>query len=177
MFQSWRPHRGDVRRTRALGFGIVLIGIGGLVAAEIATSGDGAGSGPAPQLPREVLSGHPVTLASLRGSPALINFWASWCGPCKQEGPELERFAKSLHGGARLVGVDWNDSARNARAFIAQQHWSYPVLRDSAGTVGDAFGLTGLPTTFVLDRSGDVIEILRGPQTHEALEQALSRAE
>jgi DsbE subfamily thiol:disulfide oxidoreductase len=151
-----------------------LIAIGGLVVSEIGTSGNGAGARPAPQLPREVLSGRAVSIASLQGEPTLVNFWASWCGPCRKEGPQLGRLAKHLHGRAHLVGVDWNDSAGNARAFIAQQRWSYPVLRDGDGAVGNAFGLTGLPTTFVLDRSGQIVETLRGPQTETSLEQALA---
>jgi cytochrome c biogenesis protein CcmG, thiol:disulfide interchange protein DsbE len=163
-----------MNRGRAIGFGIVLIAVGALVVAEIATSGSGANARPAPQLPRQVLSGNAVTLASLRGKPALINFWASWCGPCKQEGPELRRLARSLHGRANLVGVDWNDGAGNARSFVAQQHWSYAVLRDADGTVGNAFGLTGLPTTFVLNSRGEIVATLRGPQTKASLERALS---
>jgi cytochrome c biogenesis protein CcmG, thiol:disulfide interchange protein DsbE len=166
-----------VTRGRAIGLGIALIGVGGLVVAEIATTGNPASPRPAPQLPSELLSGHRVTLASLRGKPALINFWASWCGPCKREGPELDRFARTLHGRATLVGVDWNDQAASARAFIAQQGWTYAVLRDADGTVGDAFGLAGLPTTFVLDGRGDIVRILRGPQTERELEQALSAVE
>jgi thiol-disulfide isomerase/thioredoxin len=163
-----------MNRGRAIGFGVVLIAVGAVVAAEIATSGSGANARPAPQLPRQVLSGSAVTLASLRGKPALINFWASWCGPCKQEGPELRRFASSLHGRANLVGIDWNDGAGNARSFVAQQHWSYAVLRDADGTVGNAFGLTGLPTTFVLNSKGEIVATLRGPQTKASLQRALS---
>jgi cytochrome c biogenesis protein CcmG, thiol:disulfide interchange protein DsbE len=160
-------------RGRVIGLGIVLLAVGGLVVAEIATSGDNSGR-PAPQLPTQVLSGHRVTLASLHGKPAVINFWASWCGPCKKEAPELERLAQGLHGTASLVGVDWNDSTANARSFVSENHWSYPVLRDGAGEVGNAYGLTGLPTTFVLNPQGDIVETLRGPQTTESLQAALS---
>ena len=160
-------------RGRIIVAGLVLLAIGGLVIAEIATSGDSTGR-PAPQLPTQVLSGHRVTLASLRGKPAVVNFWASWCGPCKKEAPQLEGLAKSLHGKASLVGVDWNDAADNARSFISENHWSYPVLRDGAGEVGNAYGLTGLPTTFVLDAKGDIAETLRGPQTASSIQSALS---
>jgi cytochrome c biogenesis protein CcmG, thiol:disulfide interchange protein DsbE len=162
-------------RGRIIGLGLVLAAIAGIVAAEIATSG-GQATRPAPALPTEVLSGHRVDLESLHGKPALINFWASWCAPCKQEAPELRRFAEQIRHRATLVGVDWNDRAENARAFIAESDWRYPVLRDSSGEVGNAYGLNGLPTTFVLDSSGQIVQKLQGPQTASSLSQALASA-
>ncbi len=156
--------------------GLPVAVVVGLIVAEIATSGSGGASGqgrPAPALPKEVLNGPAVTLASLRGKPAFVNFWASWCTPCKQEAPELERFSKAIHGQANLVGVDWNDTADNARAFIASEHLSYPILRDGSNEVGDAYRLSGLPTTFVLDPAGRIVETLRGPQTFAGLMDAL----
>jgi cytochrome c biogenesis protein CcmG/thiol:disulfide interchange protein DsbE len=164
-------------RRRMIGIGLALLIVGGVVAAEIATSGSGQTSRPAPALPKQVLAGPRVDLASLRGKPALINFWASWCGPCKQEAPELQRLAEKIGPRASLVGVDWNDSAKNARAFITESHWSYPVLRDPGGEVGNAYGLNGLPTTFVLDSSGNIVQTLQGPQTVSSLNQALSSAD
>jgi cytochrome c biogenesis protein CcmG, thiol:disulfide interchange protein DsbE len=162
-----------MNRGRMIGLGLLLLAVAGLVGAELLTSG-ASETRPAPALPRQVLSGRRVDLASLRGKPALVNFWASWCGPCKQEAPELERFAKSLGHSASLVGVDWNDGADNARAFIARSRWSYPVLRDATGDVGNAYRLSGLPTTFVLDSRGNIVEALRGPQSVASLRQAVS---
>jgi cytochrome c biogenesis protein CcmG/thiol:disulfide interchange protein DsbE len=162
-------------RGRIIGLGLVLAAIAGVVAAEIATSG-GQAPRPAPALPTEVLSGHRVDVESLRGKPALINFWASWCGPCKQEAPELRRFSQDVGHHVSLVGVDWNDRPDNARAFIAESGWRYPVLRDSSGEVGNAYGLNGLPTTFVLDPSGDIVQKLQGPQTASDLTRAVAAA-
>jgi cytochrome c biogenesis protein CcmG, thiol:disulfide interchange protein DsbE len=163
-------------RRRAIWLGLVVVAIGGVVAAEIATSGGGQSSRPAPGLPTEVLSGRRVDLASLRGRPAIVNFWASWCGPCKQEAPELRRFAAQVGHRASVVGVDWNDRPDNARAFITQSRWRYPVLRDSTGHVGTAYGLQGLPTTFVLNAKGDIVQKLQGPQTVSSLSQAVASA-
>ena len=163
-------------RRRIIWGAIVLAAIGGVVAAEIATSGSGQGSRPAPALPTEVLSGRRVDLASLRGRPAVINFWASWCGPCKQEAPQLRSFDKGIGHRASVVGVDWNDRPDNARSFIHQSQWTYPVLRDASGNVGNAYGLNGLPTTFVLDSSGQIVQRLQGPQTAASLNQAVAAA-
>lgn len=77
--------------------------------------GDNAGPAkarPAPALPTRVPVGPRVEVASLRGRPAIIHFWASWCGPCIKEAPQLARLASELHGRATLVGVDWSDSPR-----------------------------------------------------------------
>jgi len=120
---------------------------------------------PAPALPTRVLVGPRVDLAGLRGRPALIHFWASWCPPCVKEAPQLARVSHELYGRATLVGVDWSDNAASAARFIRQHHWTFPVLIDSSGEVGNAYGITGLPTTFVLDRQGRIIRRLIGPQT------------
>src|SRR2546423_9550282 len=95
----------------------------------------------APPLPPTPLTGRAISLADLRGKPALINFWASWCGPCRKEAPELRRFSRTLHGSARLVGVDYTDDVASARAFARQAGWGYPLLRDPNGTYGDRYGL------------------------------------
>jgi cytochrome c biogenesis protein CcmG, thiol:disulfide interchange protein DsbE len=126
-------------------------------------------------LPRQALSGRPVTLAGVRGRPVLIVFWASWCDPCAQEAPALERFARGLHGRATLIGVDTNDPVvSDARSFVRHYRWSFPNLRDPEGLVGDDYGITDLPSTYVIDATGHVRQTLRGPQTEQTLERALS---
>ena len=164
-------------RRRAIGFALVVLVVGGVVAAEVFTAGGEPSARRAPELPDQVLAGKRVDLDSLRGKPAVVNFWASWCAPCKQEAPELERFSESLDGRATLVGVDWNDSADNARDFIAKSGWSYPVLRDPTQKVGTQYGLNGLPTTFVLDSDGRIVDTLQGPQTVATLKRALATAQ
>jgi cytochrome c biogenesis protein CcmG, thiol:disulfide interchange protein DsbE len=166
-----------VTRGRAIGLAVIAFVIGGVVLAEVLTAGGGGSPRPAPQLPREVLAGPRMDLASLRGKPALVNFWASWCTPCRQEAPELKRFDKTLGGKANLVGVDWNDTADNARRFISDAGWTYPVLRDPSQAVGTAYGLNGLPTTFVLNAQGDIVQTLQGPQTASTLRRALASAD
>jgi cytochrome c biogenesis protein CcmG, thiol:disulfide interchange protein DsbE len=147
----------------------------------IGLSGKGAPGGRlAPALPRELLAGPPATLATLRatadGRPTLVVFWASWCEPCRREAPAVERFALSLAGRGRVVGVDWSDEAASARGFIGKYHWSFPNLRDGEGSVGYAYGLTGLPSTFVIGAGGRIEQTLRGPQTERTLGRALGAA-
>jgi thiol-disulfide isomerase/thioredoxin len=129
----------------------------------------------APRLPSEHLSGDTVTLTALRGHPVLVTFWASWCEPCEREAPALERFSQGLAGGATLVGVNWSDpSLSSARTFVKRYGWTFPNLRDPQGSTGLAYGVTGLPTTFVIDGRGKVRATLRGPQTQQSLAHALA---
>ncbi|MHB8235579.1 MAG: TlpA family protein disulfide reductase [Solirubrobacteraceae bacterium] len=132
----------------------------------------------APTLPSERLAGAPATLDSMlataHGRATLITFWASWCGPCAKEATALERFSRSAAGRGRLVGVDWSDELSGARSFVARHGWTFPVLRDAEGTVGNDYRLTGLPTTFVLDGSGHIRAVLRGPQDAGTLAHAMA---
>jgi cytochrome c biogenesis protein CcmG, thiol:disulfide interchange protein DsbE len=139
-------------------------------------SGKGSAARPAPPLPREWLTGPAVTLAGLRGRAVLITFWASWCGPCAQEAPALERFSQSRGGAGHLVGVNWSDGLSGARHFILLYKWSFSNVRDAEGTTGAQYGLTGLPTTFAIDPQGRIRQTLRGPQTEQTLARALTAA-
>lgn len=153
----------------------VLAVIGALIAIEVlsGTSNPSGSRRSAPQLPTRVLVPPRVNLASLRGKPAAINFWASWCSPCRQEATALERVARSLHGRARLVGVDWNDGLSAARSHVNQYHLTFPNLVDPDGVVGNDYGLNGLPTTFILDSQGKITNVLRGPQSAGTVLRAL----
>ena len=155
---------------------VAALVVGALAAVEVATSGGGGGGRRAPALPAEVLVPPRATLASLRGKPAVSNFWASWCGPCDKEAPELARLARRLGGRATLVGVDWNDARASARAFLRKHGWTFPNLRDADGAVGNRYRLDGLPNTFVLDRDGRIVRHLRGPQTVAQFQRAVAAA-
>lgn len=163
-----------MRRALPLAAGLLVVA---LIVFEVATAGSGEGAGePAPPLPGAVLQPPKTTLATLRGRPAVINFWASWCEPCRQESPEVERFYRSLHGAAGVVGVDYTDQADAARKFIEGYGLTYPMLSDPDGIFGARYGFSGLPTTVVLDSRGRIVERLRGPQTVADLRAAVRRA-
>lgn len=167
------------RRLRLLAW--ILLAAAGLAVLAIfglASSHSSAVGRLAPGLPHDRLAGPPATLGGLltaaSGGPVLVVFWASWCGPCAREAPALEHFSLSPSGRGRLVGVDWSDGLSGARSFIRQYSWTFPNLRDSEGTVGNAYGLTDLPTTFVVDSSGHIRAVLRGPQSERSLTGALA---
>jgi cytochrome c biogenesis protein CcmG/thiol:disulfide interchange protein DsbE len=127
---------------------------------------------PVAPLPGEVLVPPRATLASLRGRPAAIVFWASWCDPCRQEAPGFARLAGRLQGRAALVGVDWEDDRDAALAFVKRYRWRFPVLRANA-VPGGRYDVVGLPTTLILDRRGRIASVLRGPQSAADLARAL----
>jgi cytochrome c biogenesis protein CcmG/thiol:disulfide interchange protein DsbE len=163
-----------VRRWLYLAAGL---GVVALIVIEIATAGGGGSTGqPAYPLPTKVLQGPKVTLADLRGRPALINFWASWCDPCREEAPEVARLSRSLHGQAAVVGIDYTDREDSARSFLRKYGWTFPVLSDPDGIYGARYGFSALPTTLVLDSEGQVAAILRGPQSVADFRRELRRA-
>jgi thiol-disulfide isomerase/thioredoxin len=168
------------RPLRLLAGTLVLVAV--LAAAAVFGLASHSSTGrPAPALPRESLIGGPVTLASLLagagGRAALVVFWASWCGPCAQEAPAIERFAKSSSGRGRIVGVDWSDARSGAMQFIRRHGWTFPNVRDADGLVGSSYRLLSLPTTFVLDTHGRIRAMLRGPQSVSSLRSALAGVE
>jgi len=169
------------RRGRALGLGVLaLAGIVALIVFGLAPTKTAAGRR-APGLPSERLGGAVVTLpkllASAGGRPSLVVFWASWCGPCTAEAPALESFSRSPQGRGRIVGVDWSDARSSAVRFIRHFRWTFPTVRDGEGIVGNSYGMTVLPTTFVLTGSGRIAMTLRGPQTGASLSRALQSVE
>jgi cytochrome c biogenesis protein CcmG, thiol:disulfide interchange protein DsbE len=116
---------------------------------------------PAFDLPR--FDGGTLALSSLRGQYVLVNFWASWCIPCRDEAPLLERAWREYRNrGLMVVGVNIQDLEPEARKFIAQFKVSYPNVRDRDGRVSRAYGITGVPESFFIDRKGGVVRKFPG---------------
>jgi cytochrome c biogenesis protein CcmG/thiol:disulfide interchange protein DsbE len=169
------------RRRLVLVAGIVLaagVAAGLLFAAPEAEVG-ASGSPPAadrrlaPELEGQWLVPPPVRLADLRGKPVAINFWASWCVPCREEAPELARFDRELRGRAQLIGVDFQDAKQDGLAFVREFGWRFPNVRDPQGKLASRYRLAGLPTTYVLDRQGRIARTLTGAQTYEKLRRVV----
>jgi len=129
----------------------------------------------APALPSRTLSGPPTTLADLRGRPAVIVFFASWCDGCKHEAPAVARFARSRDGRGHIVAIDYSD-AGNWRAFVHRYGWNFPVLSDATGEVGAAFHIPVLPTVVFLDARGRIASTSSIPQTLATLSRGLASA-
>src|SRR4051812_45885504 len=118
---------------------------------------------PGLHLPRLGVSGE-AAIADWRGKVVVVNFWASWCEPCRDESPLLQRWHRRLDKrGGLVLGVDVQDISGDARAFAAEYGLTYPLLRDGPGDLRDEFGILGLPETFVVDRRGRIAAVARGP--------------
>ena len=112
-------------------------------------------------------------LSSLRGKPVLLNFWASWCPPCKDETPLLEDAYARYGDDVEFVGIDIRDARDDALEFIETYDVSYPQVRDEALRVYEQYGLTGQPESFFIDQNGIVVQHVKGPLSRELLYQFL----
>jgi cytochrome c biogenesis protein CcmG/thiol:disulfide interchange protein DsbE len=170
-----RAWRGVPRSAR--GLAIAALAVAAIGGAVILSGGGSTATGrAAPPLPAKALRPPAVDLAALRGKPALVDFFASWCEPCAEEAPTLRRLSASLGGRATVVAVDWDDAGGAARAFVRRHGWRFPVLADTSGAAGENYGLVGLPTSFVLDPRGRIVATFRGPQSEATLRRALLEA-
>lgn len=116
--------------------------------------------------------GRPVSLADLRGSVVVVNFWASWCDPCKNEAPLLQALAeRQARNGVVVLGIDVQDVSQDAKDFMRTYGMTYPSLRDRNDDVKNAYAATGVPETFVIDRSGRIAFIHRSELAADQLDQ------
>ena len=123
------------------------------------------------------LDGATVDLSAYRGRPVVLNFVASWCGPCRTEAPHLEAFAydqSKLENGAKVVGVAFNDATAAMRSYAAAQGVTYPIITDPNGTIASAWGVASPPTTFVISPQGKVTKELVGAVTVADLAHAVA---
>ncbi|MFT7521970.1 MAG: peroxiredoxin [Kiritimatiellia bacterium] len=133
--------------------------------------------GEAPDFTIDDLNGEPVHLADLRGSPVVINFWATWCGPCVTEIPELIRFADA-HGDIPLLGVSVDEDRPTSfvKAFAERKKITYPVMHDKRGKVAGQYSINKLPTTYIIDSHGHISGVHVGPLNRSQLERMLEDA-
>ena len=113
----------------------------------------------APDVALTLLDGTPLRLTDLRGSVVVLNFWASWCGPCEDEAPELEAAWRSYRSrGLVVLGVDAEDLEQDAKEFVREHGITYPVVRDRDGSVIRDYQVKGFPVTYVIDRRGNIVD-------------------
>jgi cytochrome c biogenesis protein CcmG, thiol:disulfide interchange protein DsbE len=117
--------------------------------------------------------GGQVSLASLRGKAVILNFWASWCVPCKEESPRLQTFwERNRSRGVVVLGIDAQDFDFDARRFVDRYSLTYPILRDKHGSTLGHYGITGFPETWFVDRRGRLVgKHIEGPVSDEELER------
>jgi thiol-disulfide isomerase/thioredoxin len=120
--------------------------------------------------------GRPDALANYRGRVVLMNLWATWCPPCRQEMPDLERFAREEAGKVVVLGVDQGESPSVAAAFAHDLGVTFPILVDEAQQYGRTYGAIGLPTSFVVGRDGRIVRGIDGAMNVAAMRAAVAPA-
>ena len=137
------------------------------------------GTSPAPLTPllsRATADGT-IDLAELRGTPVVLNFWASWCPPCRDEAPLLQRgWARYGRDGVLFLGLNMQDVRNDAREFIAAFEQTFPTVRDPTNQTARAWGASGLPETFFIRRDGRVVGHVIGVVTASQLARGISHA-
>lgn len=101
--------------------------------------------------------GREVELAELRGRPVVLNFWASWCDPCREEAPQLAEAARSYADEVQFLGVNILDGREEALRFVAEEEVPYPSVRDPGGRVSRMYRVTGVPETVFVDPDGRIV--------------------
>ncbi len=127
----------------------------------------------APDFSLPSLNGHELSLGQLRGKPVLINFWATWCGPCVAEMPLLDATAQQYLGDLVVLGVNQGESAAKVNNFVQLRGFSYPFLIDAAQNVGDLYKVSAYPTSVFIDADGVIRSIYVGEISPAELEANL----
>ena len=163
-------NRGFIAVLAAIAF-VGLLGFG-----LIAKGGETVALGePAPDAPVQRLDGEgEASLADYRGGWVLVNFWASWCEPCRAEAPAIERYARRHRDDLTVVGIAVKDNTDAATEFAREYDLTYDLLRDGAGDRMDAWGILALPESFLVDPEGNLALIRRGPVDEKYLEAAVT---
>jgi thiol-disulfide isomerase/thioredoxin len=168
-----------------------LVGCAGTSAGQSTPAGDSryvAGSGvsevikdrrPAPAIKGTTVQGEPLDLASFKGKIIVVNFWASWCAPCRAEAPTLQKIAaETKASGVQFVGVDIKDGKDNAAAFQRTYQITYPSLYDQAGQIALSFRdipPNAVPSTIVIDRQGKIAARAIGGVSYSPLRDIVTK--
>lgn len=154
---------------------LAVLAVIGLLAFGLLSKGEAkiAVGDPVPDRALPVLGGPGEgSISAYRGHWVLVNLWASWCVPCRQEAPVLNRFAHQYRGrNVRVLGINVQDNSDDALAFLRDFDVTYPQLRSVGDERSDAFGSTGVPENFLVDPRGHLALIWRGPVDEKFLEQ------
>ena len=155
---------------------VVVVLVGAVVAAVLLTSGGKKAAGSA--APNFTLANlqdgkGSISLASYKGKPVLVNFWATWCVPCKDEMPLLQAAHDRWGSKVQFVGIDRQDYKPDALRFAQDTRVTYPLAADPDATLDGSYRLRGMPTSVFIDRNGRVVQRVTGPLTRAQLDDGL----
>jgi cytochrome c biogenesis protein CcmG/thiol:disulfide interchange protein DsbE len=173
-------HLGRPRRVGLLPILAVAVLIAVIIMVGVALAAQGGGrptSGPAPAFSVQTYDGGTFDLASQRGQIVVLNFWASWCAPCRYEAPALQAIYDAYHDqGVTMIGVTYLDEDQDALAFMDEFGLTYPSGEDVQLRITRDYGVRQVPETFVIDRDGQIAAYKFGPISDRELRQMLDQA-
>lgn len=161
---------------------ILLVGVSWIWVNRVPSGGDVAGAAlppapavghPAPDFTVTDTQGNTFRLSELRGTPVVLNFWATWCPPCRAELPELQAASERLAGQVAIIGLNQGEPGPEVKAFAEQLGLTFQIPLDETMGVSRAYSVRSLPTTFFIDRSGVIQDMQIGPLTEATLAQRL----
>ena len=162
-------------RSRKLQFAALAVTLAvALLAAACGDSSDSSAP-PSPSGDVEVLAPATLSVADYAGKPLVVNFFGSWCGPCKAEAPALAEFA-AAHPEAHFVGIAVNDSEDAAVGFMKEHGLGFPIVIDD-GSLGASWGISGVPTTIFINSDGQEADRIVGSAGREQFEESLEKAQ
>ncbi len=159
-----------VTRTTIIVFLAVLLFMAILTAGLLMRHKGRPEEGPAPDFTLQLFDGGSIRLSDLKGKVVILNFWASWCQPCKDEARDLERVWQMYKDkDVVFIGVNWSDTEAKAREYLRVYGVTYPNGPDLGRRIGQKYRIRGVPETFIIDKQGNVRKVIIRPMTEEEL--------
>jgi cytochrome c biogenesis protein CcmG/thiol:disulfide interchange protein DsbE len=124
---------------------------------------------------RQVGTTNTIDISQFRGKPLVVNFWATWCGPCWEEHPVLVANARMLQNDVQFLGVVFQDQEDKILGFLEQRGSSYPTVVDEAGKTAIAYGVGGVPETYFIDANGVIVAKYNGPMNGDIIREHLQK--
>lgn len=149
---------------------------GGVTGGDAATLAPAPVAGhPAPNFELKTLKGETLKLSDFQGKPVVVNFWATWCGPCRAEFPDFQEASVENADDLVIIGVNStaSDQVEWVEDFVAEMGATFPIVLDEEGQVSETYQIRGLPTTIFVDRDGIVNEVFTGPVNKAYIESKL----
>lgn len=163
-------------------FAILIFGAGWLWVSRVPLSAQPGAIEPepaigyvAPDFSLETLDGDVFSLQDVRGTPVVLNFWATWCGPCRRELPALQAAAERYDGEVLIVGVDQGEEAPTVQAFVDELGLTFAIPMDEEMEVAREYNVKGMPTTFFIDADGVIRHIWAGEMNSVTLAEGIAK--
>ena len=153
---------------------IVVFGRSRTDALEPASTSSTFTAHPEPDVAGRTMTGKRIALANLRGKPVVVNFFAHWCQPCKQEAGQIAGTAAAFRGRVHMISIARDSTRSGVEAFAAKYHMTWPILWDGSDELSQAFKVPGQPVTFIIDAHGTIVDEVIGQTTEKRIASTLN---